>query len=260
VVFKLILGGVLVPQKTYAAMTGESGQLSLEIYNFSGEAKTGKIDFTGKGRLEGLPNTVTLPPNGKTALALRYTAGPGTESLIAFTGVFNGKRVSTLRAPIWRLAAAKARNFAFDQPVRWRAGSPGNLDITYDAQEKAVKFKLEFASAQPGEADATPEYVLNFPEESLRGAVGLSFEIRTRKDAPPTNGFASRFIGVQDKGVDEIILYPLPTSEWQSRFVYFPADASPYFDPARVTRLKIGLALSKKGDAFWLRNVKVIYK
>jgi hypothetical protein len=38
------------------------------------------------------------------------------------------------------------------------------------------------------------------------------------------------------------------------------AASPPYFDPSRITALKIGLALPKEGGAFWVRHFRVIYK
>ena len=173
--FKLVLGHAFAPQKTCAAMTEETGGLILEVYNFGAVAKTGRVAFTGTGRLEGLPDSVTVPPHGKTVLNLRLTAVPAGAGRIAFSGVFNGRPCSPLYAPVWQVATAPAKAFAFDRPDRWQAGPPGTLEISFDPREQAVKF----VAATPEACDAVPEYALHLPAESLRGAVGVVFEIRT---------------------------------------------------------------------------------
>jgi hypothetical protein len=255
VVFKLVLGQAFAPQKTCAAMTEETGGLILEVYNFGAVAKTGRVAFTGTGRLEGLPDSVTVPPHGKTVLNLRLAAVPAGIGRIAFSGVFNGRPCSPLYAPVWQVATAPAKAFAFDRPDRWQAGPPGTLEISHDPREQAVKF----VAVTPEACDAVPEYALRLPAESLRGAVGVVFEIRTAA-TPPPQSYASRLAAVQADGTVDGIVYPAPSTHWTTRFVYFPADAPPYFDPAQTTALKIGLALPKEGGAFWLRKVRVIYK
>ena len=255
VVFKLVLGENFAPQKTYAALTGEAGKLALEVYNFGATAQTGRVTFTGIGQVEGLPETVAVAARGKTVLGLRFTAAPEGESRIAFAGTFNGKPCSPLYAPVWPAAAGRAQSLAFDRPDRWRSANPGTLEISHDPQEQAVKF----VAAAPEACDAVPEYALHLPAESLRDAVGIAFEVRTSA-APPPNAYAPRLVAVRDDGREESILYAAPTTQWESRFVYFPADAPPYFDPTRVTALKIGLGLPKEGGAFWLRHIRVIYK
>jgi len=204
--------------------------------------------------VEGLPETVAVPARGKTALNLRFTAAPEGESRLAFAGSFNGKPCSPLYAPVW-LAADRAKSFAFDRPERWRSATPGTLEISHAPQEQAVKF----VAATPEACDAVAEYALHLPAESLRGAVGVAFEVRVSAVSPP-NAYAPRLVAVRDDAREDAILYATPTTHWDSRFVYFPSDAPPYFDPARITVLKIGLVLPKEGGTFWVRHFRVIYK
>ena len=256
VVFKLALGEPFVPQKTYAALTGEAGKLALDIYNFGPTVQTGRVTFTGIGRVEGLPETVTVPAYGKTRLDLRFTAAPEEgESRLAFAGTFNGKPCSPLVAPIWPVATARSKPLAFDRPDRWCSAAPETLEISLDPQKQAVKF----VAAKSKTCDVAPEYALHLPTESLRDAVGVAFEIQVSA-APPPDVYAPRLVAVRDDGREETILFTTPTAQWESRFVYFPADAPTYFDPARITALKIGLRLPNEGGSFWLRHVRVIYK
>jgi len=265
VVFKLALGPSFTPMKNLALMKDGPGKLTLEIYNFSDERKTGKAIFSGRGKLEGLPESVTLEPRSRSKIELSFTAdaGNGGDSSIELSGVFNGRKTGRLSAPVWQVTEKNVKSFDFSNPARWRKNSSGEMEISYDEKEKAMRFHADFSKCKSGDFWVYPEFPLQLPEESMKGAVGASFELKAvQKDAFKKYS-AYMFMAIcedlKEKGKGQWLPYQPPSEEWKTMFVNFQTDAAQGFDPANIKLLRIGLNPEKEETTYWVRNVKIYY-
>lgn len=147
------------------------------------------------GRAAGLPEKLTVGPFSNVEIPLEVTpeipAG-GCQVDLAFSGRFGGREITPAVVPLIQTGAMLAENVGREpewrSPARWRANSSGEMEISFDEKEQALKLKTVFA---PGtDRWIYPEYLLDLPGESLAGAVGITFEIKAgpevRHGASPT--------------------------------------------------------------------------
>ena len=101
-----------------------------------------------------------------------------------------------------------------------------------------------------------PEYVLQLPQESLKGALGIGFETKVSNPSAvkPMPGMAvSRT--AKEKGQAVYIQVKRPSEKWEERFVQFPAS----LDPGKVKTLRIGLNSRIDDITFELRDIRIVY-
>lgn len=102
-----------------------------------------------------------------------------------------------------------------------------------------------------------PEYVLQLPQESLKGAAGISFEIRT--DVPADKISKCYLMAVmgreKEQGSSVDLPYDKPSAKWEERTVRFPDT----IDPADIEQLRIGMNPQVDRPVYWIRNVKIVF-
>ena len=102
-----------------------------------------------------------------------------------------------------------------------------------------------------------PEYVLQMPQESLKGAIGLSFEVRVFSASQINQMLVMAVMGTQKSGGESIYLsVPTPSEQWEERTVQFPTD----LDPDRIRQLRIGVNPNTANITYLIRNVNVLYE
>ncbi len=258
----LLLDGFAMESKTSASISGESGKIAFEIYNFDDVEKIGALSFSGKGgRLEGLPSQTTLPPRGKVKVEARFFPESFRNDIVV-EGSFNGKAVSPVKIPAFSFFAlektSKVKSFDFENPARWRSNSSGDMKASYDEAQKALKVSVKFKPNT--DFWVYPEYVLKLPEESLKGAVGVSFEIKAEQKGGGKS-YAAHFLmavmeNVKEAGESKHLEYRAPSSEWQKSFLFLD-DAG--FDPANVKLLRLGMNPKEDELVYWVKNVKIYF-
>ena len=238
----------------------DDAKLKLQVWNLSDKPKTGTLVVTG-GKVSGLPESVSLPAFGKTELELGFTPelGKDFKSSLRVTGDFGGRKATPLVIPVQSMKAMAdfGRRVEMPQmvdPANWRKNASGAMTIGYDAAEKAISFRTQF----PPNVDrwTYPEYVLQLPQESLKGALGIGFAVKVSKASAVKQMLVMAVTGKQQEGGRSVNLQVNnPAEQWEERFVQFPAG----FDPGKVEQLRIGINSLADDVTVQLRDIRIIY-
>ncbi len=244
----------------FAEMTSVPGKMTLEVYNFSTTPKQGVITLRG-GKASGLPEQVTVEPFSKVSIPLEITPDAserGYQTDLIFGGRFAGREITPSTVPLIQTAAILARNegreLNWRDPARWRHNSSGKMNISFDAQEQALRLQTAF---KPGsDRWAYPEYMLDLPAESMAGAIGVTFEIKAGPEIQRGVGFTALMAvldTIQEQGKAFWLRFPKVSGEWEKRMVIFGG-----FDPSDVKMLRIGMNPKCDDFTYYIRNVRVI--
>ncbi len=238
----------------------DNAKFKLQVWNLSDQEKTGSITISG-GTTRGLPPEITVPAFGKTELELTFTPKLDNEfrSRLVVNGKFSGRDASPHTIPICSLAAMgkHARGVEMPQmldPANWRKNSAGSMVLNYDSTDESLHFRTRFKP----EVDhwTYPEYVLQLPQESLKGALGIRFEVKTSSAAGVRQMLTMLVLGKQTEGGEAIHLrMNNPSEEWEERVVQIPTG----IDSGKVEQIRIGLNALIDDITFSIRNVQVIY-
>ncbi len=258
----MLKGFTIARTKDSIDWEGESGEIQIELYNFSGSEKSGKLRVSG-GKTEGLPPEVTIPANGKIEFKLRFRPEVGKDNFAGkfeLTGEFGGKRISRLHIPVLarHLMASSMTSVPFNSlldPANWRNKSSGNLKISWDANEKAVKFDCQFRPQT--DRWIYPEYILQLPQESLKDAAGIAFEVKV-EPADAIKQMLGMFVNElsNERGKAVWLQINPPGAEWQERVIAFHPEIP---DPGTIKMLRIGFNLKEDHFVYYLRNFRILY-
>jgi len=129
------------------------------------------------------------------------------------------------------------------------------MEIFRDEKEKAIGFKVKFPPAT--DQWVYPEFRLRLPEESMKGAVGLGFEVK----ASQASSWALVMACMEDKHEkgDSCWMPYFPTTEWQTVNILFEEDSPVNFDPGDIRMLRIGANPGDREFEYRLRNFRVFY-
>jgi len=101
-----------------------------------------------------------------------------------------------------------------------------------------------------------PEYVLQLPQESLKGALGIGFEVKVSQASAVKQMLVMAVTNKQKEGGSSVNLQvKKPVEQWEKRFVQLPAG----FDPAKIEQLRIGINSLADDVTVWLRGIRIIY-
>ncbi len=243
--FKLFTG------KDCADVKRDSARFKLQIWNLSNEAKTGSITVTG-GKTAGIPAEVTLPPFGKQELELAFTPTLDKE----FKGELRveGLNATPLVIPLQSVdeMARSGQKLAMEQmldPANWHKNASGETTFSYNAADRAIEFRTRFAKG--ADRWAYPEYTLQLPQESLKGALGIGFEVKVSQPV-----MQMLLMAVRDKAKDLYLKVDPPTETFKECFVAFPPEP----DPAKVVKLRLGVNAQTDDITVSVRNIRVFYR
>ncbi len=241
------------------------GCFQLQIWNLSDQAKTGTVALSGVA-VSGLPETIDLPAFGKVELELTLTDSGTLDNeyngQMRIDGIFDGRKATHHVIPLQFLekltesARSESRPRMLD-PVRWRANAAGKskMEITRNDSEQSIRFRTKF---DPAVSDrwTYPEYLLDLPQESLKDAIGIGFEVKASNPDAVKQMYAMAVKGAE-KETGETILLPAgkPAKEWEARLVMLPGD----LDPAEVKQLRFGVNSGSSDITLELRNIRIYY-
>lgn len=250
----------LLADKSAVDVKKENAALKLQVFNLSDTVKTGRVIVSG-GKVVGQPKEVTIPAFGKVELSLTVTPALDEtfQGAIHISGVFGGKEATPAVLPCCMLSQMRQQSRKEElpgmmDPVNWRHNSSGKMTISFDSAENALRFRTEF----PEGVDrwTYPEYVLQLPQESLKEAIGISFEVKTLPAAKVKQMLVMAVMGTQKEGGESVNLaVEAPSEKWEERFVQFSGG----LDPNRIRQLRIGLNSNTNDITYLIRNVNVLY-
>mgnify|MGYP000966781466 CR=1 FL=1 len=269
-VLRINLGkGFKVANKNVAKLEEKIGNFTLDIFNFSEKSKTLTVEnMSDAYLLLGLPETIEAPAMAKTSFPLKLLLTK-EDSATLFNLRLRARNGGLLSAPALIPVSPKMdgnpaleeKLLSASEPERWEKNSSGQMEISLDKAQEAVRFDVSFPAA--GDRWIYPVFRLK-PEE-LAGAVGLSFEVKL--DVAPAYA-ASPYIMAYVMAVleDELEVGERAdfsydsTEQWQKVEISFAAEAPAGFDPKDVKLLRIGMNPRPQQLTYWLRNLKVYYR
>ena len=241
--------------KSSVELTGETGRVTVVVYNFDAKDKTGVIESEG-ARIDGLPANITVPARGKVEIAGVYRPSE-TESLdrLVLRGRFAGRTSSRLVANVTN--PAMLRKSCLEVPLdigdeaRWeRNDSADESEASWDPAEGARRFHLSWK--RNVDRWAYPRYRLT-PGE-LDGALMLEFEIKSAQDKVE-NDFVTENVMLFPDGPARHIGFAAPLGTWERRTIDLSAEKG----LSDVKALSIGLNPAGHDLTYWIRNVR-LYK
>ena len=252
---------VLSGGKSSVDVKKDDAAFKLQIFNLSDRAKRGTLALSG-GRFGGVPAEVTVPAFGKTELNLTFTPELDKEfrGALRVGGTFDGKPASELVAPVRVVGklldgSRKVDLVGMSDPVNFRHNSSGRQTITYDPEAQGLKFHTLF----PPNVDrwVYPEYMLQLPQESLKDALGIAFEVKVSAPEQVKQMLLMTVLGKEKEHGESINLNVVaPTAQWEERIVQFPDS----LDPDRIRQLRLGLNSLVDDITYWVRNVRILYR
>jgi hypothetical protein len=166
--------------------------------------------------------------------------------------------------PFLNYTGLRTETFGFMDPKRWRQNSSGTSTFSFDEAEKAVKISTVFGFDYGRQKDGGlnywvfPEYVLDLPKESLKGAVAMSLELKLKQDNGLTNVSAPLVMfvyrDVNEKGKYDSIIYGKPTEEWQEFTIAVDPEKA-----QRYRMIRIGMCPTASHVDYWIRNVRLYF-
>lgn len=222
-------------------------KMTLQIANFSNEVKRGHV--TSNKKFTELAPELELQPFEIREIDLTIVPEEATGPVLyRFSGTFNNRPISCLQLPVLHRSLRGGTPLTGScDPSKWRQNSSGNLTVTKDETEQAVRFDVTFA---PG-ADrwVFPEFL---PEESLAGMTAISFEIKVA--SPKSDNHLVMFVEgrTAEVGKDYRVRYQSAEGVWKQNFVF-----SPVLYPEKVKQIRIGFTPRTDSATFWIRNLKV---
>jgi hypothetical protein len=244
--------------KSRAELTTEgSGALTVELWNFSGEEKRGRLAASPDGTLPGAPDEIVLPAWGHVSLPVRYAPpadGP-LDTMLEIRFVSNAGLSTAANIPVFDkarfLAACEVVPLALENPALWiRNDSAQTFSCTYDEGEKAIRWDVGWS----GETGPwfMPRHELKLPEESFAGAKMLEFEVKSEQDKVENDYNSAVLMPTWADGHSVNLHYAPPGFDWEVRRVALPPDAG------GVVSIRLGGAPRGRRLTFWLRNVRLL--
>lgn len=242
--------------KDCADVKKAGARLRLQVWNLSDRAKRGRVAVSG-GACAGLPESVVLPPFGRTELKLAFTPELDGEfkGELRADGVFDGRRATPLVIPLQSLAEmnSSGRKVEMPQmldPENWRRNAAGTMEIRYDENDRAIRFETKFPTG--ANRWSYPEYTLQLPQESLEGAIGIGFEAKVSK---PSAVLQMLLMAVPEKGKDVYLKSDAPGGEFREHFIAFP----PGLDAGGIRKLRLGVNALEDEISVSVRNIRIFY-
>jgi hypothetical protein len=267
VVFRVDLKpGDFETTKTIAIAKNNSPHLRVQVWNFDAAAKTGKVEVRG-ARLRGLPSgPVVLGPCGSAPVELDCVleaTKPSSGLTLELSGVFGGRRTTRLSMPVllenWFLSECEATPLGWKDPAAWkRNDSADTYSVKWDEKEQAVRFDVAWTNPGVGRW-FYPVLPLALPRESMKGALRVSFEVKTAQDKIE-NDFQDRYLMLvrKDDGgrSGNWFSYAAPTGSWERRYVELPPFEAG--DLSDVSAIRLGANPIGMRLTFWVRDIQVL--
>ena len=243
-----------------AELLGDSCAIELEVWNFSPDAKTGRVIAEG-GELRGIPASITLPPFGKVDLNAEYVPpeGDGIDFTLTLRFASDDGRVSTCAAIPFFLRKRFLSKCeivpwpALNNTEAWRRNdSADEYRCTFDDAEKAVRFDVEWKPGTSRGAWFFPVHDLKLPEESMAGGKMLEFEVKTDQDKVENDFYEIVVMALYEDVQCRYMPYQRPMREWGIRRAVVPADAD------KIVALRFGVTPRGRKLSYWIRNVRLL--
>ena len=241
-----------------AELEAAKGRITVEVWNLSPKEKHGRIEVSA-GTLEGAEGEQTLAPWGCTVIEALYTPPDGGSlSFNAdFSGVFDGRRASRVRVPMFNanrfLESCEVVPLPrLERPEAWKRNDSGNsYSCTWDEEEKAVRFDVTWDISSG--VWFFPVHEFDFGDsESFEGARYMEFEVRNEQDKVENDMFCVEVMCLYKDKPRGSLKFKSPGKHWERRRVMLPEDAG------KMTGFRIGGLISGHKLTYWIRNFRIL--
>ncbi|MDD3154793.1 MAG: hypothetical protein PHS41_07990, partial [Victivallaceae bacterium] len=240
--------------RTVALLRGKTGKITLEFWNLSDVAKKICVQVSG-GKLDNLPEFLTLPPQAKTAVETVFTP---TEGALTIGGTSGKQKITCALIPCERignlLQKGTIRSIGILDATRWQRNTSGkNFRTSLDKEQNAIRFDVEFPA---GNRWIYPSFPLAPGKRLSKKANMLVFEIKSKQDKVE-NDFtvANEMLVNQSDGKAKYLPFSAPRSEWENRYVSLENLG---FPPEQAHILRIGANPKGHKLTYWIRNLRVV--
>jgi len=207
-----------------------------------------------------LPEKITIPACSRVTLPLYLIPPDQQDSKISFSGSFNGKPISNLvmhckRTKYWRHVPLRGTRSA----KNWTASCGGTMTIADDHAENAIRFNARIPN--PKNRWIYPIYQLKLPNESLKGAYAIEFEIKLAADTPPPS---FTIVQLSSHGYRHHLKYTPEIGKWQKCLIRINGvrsieAAKKIIQPESIDKFMIGLSPKAEKTTYWIRNIRLVY-
>lgn len=243
------------PMGEAITIPGDRTPAVLQIWNLSGTEKNCRLNAEGC-EIKGLPGRAALAPESKQEIPIHIDCGKEIIGDIVFSGTVNGKKITRLTVPFKQFH--KMATSGFQEPLPWtrdpKMWSGSFIRQTgFSEKEQAVTLDISFPKGK--HPWAYPEYLLQLPQESLKGAYGISFELKSDTDIGMCLFITPMNTPGRPGRIVEYTMSPPEKDRWKEHIVVFNQE------PGEITGLRLGMT-PKSASSFRLsiRNIKVLYK
>ncbi len=260
---KSIIMNIVFPLACKVSYMGESISIPddktdavLQVWNLSDTEKTGTLN--GKGCVfTGVPaEKITLAPKSRREFPIKIDCSSNASGEIVFSGTFNGKKTSRLTVPYKQLH--RMAGDSIQEPIPWAADpklwkGPFVKHTEFDEAEKAVAIDIAFPpKTHPW---TYPEYKLQLPQESLKGAYGIAFEMKSSADINMCLFITLMNTPGRPDRYTELNMTPPKKDVWEEHVLIFTQD------PGEITTLRFGMTPKSGADyRLMIRNVRALYR
>ncbi len=260
---------------TTACLLAEEGSMDLEIYNFSSKDVT--VNILAQGfEVSGLNKTIHIGHMKKQILKnLRLSPwekrGIHQKDLV-LTAVSQGKRSSPAIVPI--SYSGKLKEFPLKNlsaSMFFLHGKNVKQSDISDAGNGAIRFRVQFSAFPEKETNwVNAIYKLKQPEESLKNAVGIRYEVRlTGRNgivgSETERNFETATVGLLKSASADSMIYResiwipsrIPNEVWQE--VYLPFSGASWKENAsKYQAIAFGLNPEFLSLEFEIRNIRIV--
>lgn len=224
----------------------------VEVWNFSDQAKRGKLRVSPDGAVNGADGEFEVAPFGKSVRKLTLLPFSQGRFRLEIDGEFAGKSVT--RSVVRFFSPEKSMENAEIAPmprtgetVAWKENSSGSMTVSAGDDGETILFKAKFPPGR--DRWLYPVFRLQLPQETLAGTSGIQFDIRLEKGTRAK--FALCYLD-QERMIP--VNFKLPSDQWETRTIFFdPALVA----PERIKAVRIGMNPLTDEAAFSIRNIKV---
>jgi len=248
--------------KSRIELSADSVRFDLEVWNLGDSPQKGIIQNLSTGQIVGLPEELEIPAHGKTVLKLTYRPDNVTSNAIILEGLFSGEKTTRFNVPVFCKAImsdAEANSKVVE--LDWRnvnnwttISSSENQTISWDEQEQAIRVETNWEIGSKGEQDRWlfPEYNLQLPDECIKNASAIRYEIKSLQDKVENDYSSARVYFVTEKKNMDMTVPP-PGFDYEINYVDVPESVR-----NECTRLQFGGHPLGHRHIMWIKNINVI--
>lgn len=234
-------------------------KISFAVFNLSDEAREIKPRLTlpDGAKLIAAPDVTQIPARSAALLewAVDWTGMDRPLAEVTLTDPVNDSMPLPLK--FLEVKNARSERFETEKPERWLPNCSGKMTVSANPAENSIRFQATFDPAKAMDGYwIYPEYILRKPQESLKNAIAVSFELKANQGGGHDR-YAAHCLMVTNQGEDKKFLvekyYPAPRPEWTSYEIPFP----PTWNGETIDRFRIGMNPVAPQLDYEIRNVKI---